>query len=187
MQSIEFYNWAERFIAIGQAKAAGESEFLSVGAELDNIRQRVDGVATFTRMDGEESCISSLRVVEERGKNEWVHIACHGILTQKRPFESAFALHYGYFTIQRIIGCDFKNPEFAYLSACHTTVGDEESLDEVIHLASVMQFAGFHSVIGTMWAVGDGETNLITSTFYKHMVDEFGPLVVWIIPAQRSR
>jgi hypothetical protein len=36
------------FIAIGQAKVAGESELLSVGAELDNIGQRVDGLATLT-------------------------------------------------------------------------------------------------------------------------------------------
>ena len=46
----------------------------------------------------------------------------------------------------------------------------------MIHLASAMQFAGFRSVIGTMWAVDDGETNKITSTFYKHMVDEAGHL-----------
>jgi CHAT domain-containing protein len=164
----------KRFIAIGQAKAAGESELLSVGAELANIGQRVSGLATFTRIDGEESCIS--RVVEELGKNEWVHLACHGLPNPTQPFESAFALHDGHFTIQRIIGCDLKNPEFAYLSACHTTVGDESSPDEVIHLASAMQFLGFRSVIGTMWAVDDGETNKITSTFYKHMVDESGRL-----------
>jgi hypothetical protein len=48
---------------------------------------------------------------------------------------------------QRIIGCELKNPEFAHLSACHTTVGDEESPDEVIHLASAMQFVGFRSVL----------------------------------------
>jgi hypothetical protein len=29
-----------------------------------------------------------------------------------------------------------------------------------------MQFVGFRSVIVTMWAVDDGETNKITSTFY---------------------
>jgi CHAT domain-containing protein/tetratricopeptide (TPR) repeat protein len=164
----------KRFIAIGQAKAAGETELVSVGAELDNIGRRVDGLATFTRIDGEESCTS--RVVEELGKNEWVHLACHGLPNRIEPFESAFALHDGHFTIQRIIGCDFKNPEFAYLSACHTTVGDEKSPDEVIHLASAMQFVGFRSVIGTMWAVDDGETNKITSTFYRHMVDESGRL-----------
>ena len=164
----------KHLIAIGQAKAAGESELLSVGAELDNLGQSIDGLATFTRVDGEESCIS--RVVEELGHNEWVHLACHGLPNRKQQFESAFALHDGHFTIQHIIGCELKNPEFAYLSACHTTVGDEESLDEVIHLASAMQFAGFRSVIGTMWAVDDGATKKITSTFYKHMVDESGRL-----------
>ena len=164
----------KRFITIGQTNAVGESKLLSVGAELDNIGQCVNDLATFTRIDGEESCIS--RVVEELGKNQWVHLACHGLPNRKHPFESAFALRDGHFTIQRIIGCDLKSPEFAYLSACHTTVGDEESPDEVIHLASAMQFVGFRSVIGTMWAVDDGETNKITSTFYEHMVDESGRL-----------
>ncbi|KAF8423939.1 hypothetical protein L210DRAFT_257572 [Boletus edulis BED1] len=89
--------------------------------------------------------------------------------------EIHLALHEGHLTIQRISGCDLENPEFAYLSACHTTVGDEDSPDEVIHLASAMQFVGFRSVIGTMWAVDEGEMNKITSTFYKHIVDETGP------------
>ncbi|KAF8436541.1 CHAT domain-containing protein [Boletus edulis BED1] len=164
----------KRFIAIGQAKATGETELLSVSAELDIIGNRIDALATFMRVDGEKACIS--RVVEELGESEWVHLACHGLPNRTQPFESAFALHDGHFTIQRIIGYDLKNPEFAYLSACHTTVGDEESPDEVIHLASAMQFVGFRSVIGTMWAVDDGETNKITSTFYNHMVNEAGRL-----------
>jgi CHAT domain-containing protein len=163
-----------RFVAIGQTRAAGESELFSVSAELDNIRQCIDGHATFTRIDGEESCTG--RVVEELGKNEWVHFACHGLPNPQQPFESAFALRDGHFTIHRLIGCDLENPEFAYLSACHTTVEDKDSPDEVIHLASAMQFVGFRSVIGTMWAVDDGETKKITSTFYKHMVDEDGRL-----------
>ena len=54
------------------------------------------------------------------------------------------------------------------------TVGDEESPDEVIHLTVAMQFLGFWSVIGTMWAVDDGETNKIMLTFYNHIVDESG-------------
>ena len=162
------------FIAIGQTKAPGLSELLSVGEELDNVRQSVEGLATFTRIDGEASCTS--RVVEELGKNEWVHLACCCLPNRKQPFESGFTLHDGLFTIQRVIGCDLKNPEFAYLSANHTTVGDEDSPDEVIHLASAMQFAGFRSVIGTMWYVDDGDTTKITSTFYKHMMEESGRL-----------
>ena len=147
----------KHFLAIGQANSSGESQLLSVGTELDNIYQRVDGLATFTCIDGEESCTP--RVVEELGKNEWVHLACHGLPNPNEPFDSAVALHDGHFTIQRIIGCDLKTPEFVYLSACHTTVGGKESPDEVIHLASAVQFVGFRSAIGTMWAVDDGETN----------------------------
>ena len=164
----------KHFIAIGQARAIGIAELPSVGTELANIAQRIDGLATFTRIEGEDSCIS--RVAYELGKNEWVHLACHGVPNRKQPFESAFALHDGRFTIQHIIQCDLKNPEFVYLSACHTTVGDEESSDEMICLASAMQFVGFRSVIGTMWAGDDAETNKITSVFYEHMVDESGHL-----------
>ena len=164
----------KHFIAIGQANAIGTSELASVSAELANIGQGVSGLAIFTRIEGQESSIS--RVANELSKNEWVHLACHGLPNRKQPFESAFALHDGHFTIQHIIQCELKNPEFAYLSACHTTVGDEESPDEVIHLASAMQFAGFRSVIGTMWAVDDEHTNEVTSMFYKYMVDESGRL-----------
>ena len=74
------------------------------------------------------------------------------------------------------VGRNLTNAEFVYLSACHTAVGDEESPDEVIHLASAMQFAGFRSVIGTMWQVDDAETNKIVPLFYKHRVDESGCL-----------
>ena len=164
----------KQFIAIGQAEAPKQSTLHSVGIELANIGQCVDGLATFTRIEGQEASIS--RVTDELSKNGWVHLACHGIPDKKQPFKSAFALYDGRLTIQRLIGCNLTNAEFAYLSACHTTVGDEESPDEVIHLASAMQFAGFRSVIGTMWQVDDGETNKIIPLFYKHMVDESGRL-----------
>ncbi|KAF8436264.1 hypothetical protein L210DRAFT_2475882 [Boletus edulis BED1] len=79
------------FVAIGQAKAAGESKLLSVGAELNIIGQRVDAFATFTRIDGKQSCIS--RVVGKPGRNEWVHLACHCLPNRTQPFESALAPH----------------------------------------------------------------------------------------------
>lgn len=74
------------------------------------------------------------------------------------------------------MGCESQAPVFAYLFACHTTVGDEESPDEAIHLAAAMQFVGFKSVIATMWAVDYGGADKISSMFYRHMVDESGRL-----------
>ena len=116
------------------------------------------------------------KVAEELQKNEFVHLACHGIPDPKQPFESGFALGDGLLKVENIMRYELQNAQFTYLSACHTTVGDEESPDEVIHLAAAMQFAGFRSVIGTMWAVDDGHTNEITSKFYQHMLDESGRL-----------
>ena len=138
-----------RFIAIGQANAVGTSKLHSVGAELANIGRCIDGIATFARIEGQESSIS--KVAEEPNKNEWVHLVCHGVPNRNQPFESAFALYDGRLTIQQIIGCNLENAEFAYLSVCHTTVGDAKGLDGVVHFASAMQFSKFCSVIGTTW------------------------------------
>jgi hypothetical protein len=41
----------------------------------------------------------------------------------------------GPLTIKDIMRSRGQNPEFAFLSACHTTVGDESSPDEATHLA----------------------------------------------------
>jgi CHAT domain-containing protein len=129
------------------------------------------GLAKLTRLDGSKSSVSRVSEELKNLKNEWVHFACHNIPNVENPFQSAFALRDGPFTIEHIMRCELEHPEFAYLSACQTTVGYKESPDEVIHLASAMQFAGFRSVIGTMWAVDDIQASTITSKFYEHMLD----------------
>ena len=111
----------------------------------------------------------------EQGRVGTYCLPCHGLQNRKQP-SSLCLLCDGHLTIQQIIQFDLKSHGFAYLPACHTTVGDEESPDQVIHLASGMQFAGYCSVIGTMWAEDDAETNKVTSVFYKHMVGESGRL-----------
>jgi len=127
--------------------------------------------ATVMRLEGPESNVS--RVSSELTKHEWVHFACSGLQKKKEPFGSAFALRDGHLAIERLIKCELESPEFAYLSACHTTTdGDDESADEVIRLASAMQFAGFQSVVGTMWDVDDGQTNLIAAAFYENFMTD---------------
>jgi len=110
----------------------------------------VDGLATFTRIDGEGSYIS--RVIEELGKNDWVHLACHGLPNPKKSFESALVLREGHFTIQRIIGCDLKNPESTYLSACRTTGesgrGDPSRVGDAVRW---VPFCDWDDVSGGRW------------------------------------
>ena len=163
-----------RFLVVGQAQAPGECELISVNTELSGISQSMGSVAAVTCIQDQDA--TTAKVVEGFKNNEFVHLACHGIPDPKQPFESGFALGDGLLKVENIMRYDLQNAQFAYLSACHTTVGDEKSPDEVIHLAAAMQFAGFRSVIGTMWAVDDGHTNEITSRFYRYMLDESGRL-----------
>ncbi|KAG1897874.1 uncharacterized protein F5891DRAFT_982335 [Suillus fuscotomentosus] len=63
--------------------------------------------------------------------------------------------------------------EFAFLSACHTAVGDEEISDEVIPLAAGIQFSGFKNVVGMLWEVDDAVAKDVVEAFYEYM---FGDL-----------
>ncbi|KAG1787378.1 uncharacterized protein HD556DRAFT_1312835 [Suillus plorans] len=56
--------------------------------------------------------------------------------------------------VTRASALEAEYAEFAFLSACHTAVG-EEMPDEVIHLAAGIQFSGFKNVVGTLWEVDD--------------------------------
>src|SRR6267154_4754691 len=94
----------------------------------------------------------------------------------KTTIRVVFPMRDGPLTIREIIRSQWQNPEFAFLSACHTTVGHESTPDEAIHLAAAMQFAGFRSVIGSMWSVDDKVAGEIVSAFYDNLVDGSGRL-----------
>jgi CHAT domain-containing protein len=123
-----------------------------------------------------ESDATVQRALDALNRHQWVHLACHGMPNRKKPFESSFTMRDGPLTITDIIRPRLHTPEFAFLSACHTTVGHESSPDESIHLAAAMQFSGFRSVIGSMWSVDDEVVGQIVSAFYDNMVDESGKL-----------
>ncbi|KAG2047787.1 hypothetical protein BDR06DRAFT_963457 [Suillus hirtellus] len=75
-------------------------------------------------------------------------------------------------TLLDIMERDIPHAEFAFLSACHTAVGDEETPDEVIHLAAGLQFSGFKSVIGTLWQVDDSVAKHVVKAFYENMFSD---------------
>ncbi|KAH8111533.1 TPR-like protein [Phellopilus nigrolimitatus] len=106
--------------------------------------------------------------------HDWVHFACHGHLNREEPFKHAFQL-YGEdrLTLLDIIQSNLPNAELAFLSACHSA-GQviDGAFGEVLHLAAAMQFSGFRSVIGTMWAMADDDGPFVAKEFYKRMFAE---------------
>jgi len=108
-------------------------------------------------------------VLEGMRHHPFVHIVCHGILNPGKPFETSFKLHKGKrLLLLDIVRSQLPDAEFAFLSACHTAELTEESIsDEVLHLAASMQFCGFRSVVGTMWAMKDKDGRDLTKYFYE--------------------
>ncbi|KIJ61220.1 hypothetical protein HYDPIDRAFT_31523 [Hydnomerulius pinastri MD-312] len=157
------------FALVGQAKPLTGAELQNVEQEFEAIREVLPGSMSLDRLD--DDLATDEGVVNVLQTHSWAHLACHGNQDFSQPFNSSFAMKNGPLTLLRIIQTKLGNPEFAFLSACHTAVVDKSTPDEVIHLGAAMQFAGFKSVIATMWGVDDGYAHVMVKAFYKNMFE----------------
>jgi tetratricopeptide (TPR) repeat protein len=110
--------------------------------------------------------------------HRFVHFSCHGTLETGKPFNASFELGGGQrLTLLDIVRSRLPAAEFAFLSACHTAeLTDESVADEGLHLAAAMQYCGFRSVVGTMWAMADTDGRDLAKNFYKLMFSRKGNL-----------
>ncbi|KAG1850089.1 CHAT domain-containing protein [Suillus tomentosus] len=160
------------FVAIGQGQpGAGKGKaLLSVDSELELVHKLVPATARHTTISGDAATRAG--ALEALQQNNWVHLACHGKQDPKQPYNSHFVMKDEDLTLLDIMERDIPHAEFAFLSACHTAVGDEETPDEVIHLAAGLQFSGFKSVIGTLWQVDDSVAKHVVKAFYENMFED---------------
>jgi CHAT domain-containing protein/tetratricopeptide (TPR) repeat protein len=157
------------FVAIGQGQpGAGKGKaLLAVDSELELVHKLVPATASRTTISGDAATRAG--ALEAFEKNTWVHLACHGKQDPVQPYYSHFVMRDEHLTLLDIMERDIPRAEFAFLSACHTAVGDKETPDEVIHLAAGIQFSGFKSVVGTLWEVDDSVAKHVVEAFYKYM------------------
>ena len=113
-------------------------------------------------------------VLERLRDHRFVHVVCHGLLEPGKPFESSFKLHKGKrLSLHDIIQSQLPNAEFAFLAACHTAeLTDESPADEFLHLVAAMQYCGFRSVVGTMWAMADVDGPGLAKNFYQSIFSD---------------
>ena len=99
-----------------------------------------------------------------------VHLACHGFQPHNDALESCFALHDGQLTLAEIMRTPLIHSRFAFLSACQTATGDSTLPEESVHLAAAMLAAGYPSVVGTLWSIGDNDAPEVANTFYAALI-----------------
>jgi tetratricopeptide (TPR) repeat protein len=138
----------------------------NVKVEINNLRQLGDFVDVLVGPEANRD-----KVLHCLQQHSWAHFACHGRLGDiTQPFRASFELHgSSSLTLLDLIRAKLPNAELAFLSACHSADGGSITPDETIHLAAALQFCGFRSVVGTLWAMYDEDGPVISKEFYKHM------------------
>lgn len=102
-----------------------------------------------------------------------VHFTCHGETDYSEPFKSMLLLQdweSNPLTVADLQQLELKEALLVVLSACFTAnAGVEKMQDEIIHLASALQVAGFVSVVGSLWYVGEKDALEVVKGFYQRL------------------
>lgn len=108
-----------------------------------------------------------------------VHFACHGVIDESAPLESALAL-----TIPESWGDGRDNgllqaweifeqvridADLVTLSACETALGKELAGEGMLGLTRAFQYAGSRSVLASLWSVNDATTAELMRRFYGYL------------------
>ena len=132
------------------------SEIKAIEATKTSVKSLISAMAT------PETVLEGLR------DHRFAHFACHGLLETGKPFDASIELHNANLTLLEIVRSQLPTAEFAFLAACHTAELTEDSVaDEGLHLTAAMQYCGFRSVVGTMWAMADTDGADLSKHFYK--------------------
>jgi CHAT domain-containing protein/tetratricopeptide (TPR) repeat protein len=108
-----------------------------------------------------------------------VHFACHGLLDERFPLNSALALTLperkaegrdnGLLQAWEIFESVRLDADLVTLSACDTALGREMAGEGLVGLTRAFQYAGARSVVATLWGVADLSTARFMESFYGHL------------------
>jgi CHAT domain-containing protein len=110
------------------------------------------------------------------------HFACHGRTNHVDPSSSGLILQredesgsakQDVLTVHDLSEINLQHAQLAYLSACSTAENKAARLaDEVIHVVSGFQVAGFPHVIGCLWPSVDRVCVQVARDFYASLVEQ---------------
>jgi CHAT domain-containing protein len=158
-------------LSVVQPSAPGATSIPYTKKELECIQRHI-GNREHAILNGHEG--SKQRVTRAMRDSNWVHLACHGRQRPDEPTKSALILEDGHLTLEEIIKLNLPNAEFAYLSACQTTTGEESLSDEAVHIAAGMLLAGYRGIVATMWSIQDDLAPEVADEFYRRIMEGEG-------------
>jgi tetratricopeptide (TPR) repeat protein len=161
----------QKLLIISQPQTPGETPLPQCTSEILRV------VQVARSMDWSEEDMICLigsdatvdRVSSALDTCSWIHFACHGNQHPTWGMKSGFSLHDSNLTLAQIASKRLSKGQFAFLSVCHAAAGLHNLPGEAMHLAGGLQFAGFPSVIATMWAISDGDAPRVAGDSYDYL------------------
>jgi tetratricopeptide (TPR) repeat protein len=125
---------------------------------------------------------SALRIIQSLEHCSIAHFACHGFSDHTDPSKNGLVFQkkdgLGRFvqdamSVHDVSKLKLERARIAYLSACSTAENGAARLrDEVIHIVSGFQVAGFAHVVGCLWPSADAVCVEVAKGFYSELFKE---------------
>jgi len=154
------------------------------GLSLDPIPSTRKEVESIAALYPHSRVYLGPEATEERAKSvgpqaRLLHFACHGLLNERFPLDSALALTIpehptagqdnGLLQAWEILESVRLDADLVTLSACDTALGQEMGGEGLIGLTRAFQYAGARSVLASLWSVSDISTADLMRRFYSHL------------------
>ena len=143
-------------------------------SEVEAISHLFSGARALLGRDATEEAIKSLAPQARR-----LHLACHGLLDERFPLNSALALSIpehpeegrdnGLLQAWEIFESVRLDADLVTLSACDSGLGKEMGGEGMVGLVRAFQFAGARSVLASLWSVSDVSTADLMKRFYGYL------------------
>ncbi|CUS09062.1 unnamed protein product, partial [Tuber aestivum] len=166
-----------RLLLIPMPETPGATKLPGVSEEVLNI---LDSSAKSSIETTLLSSPTPVEVLERIKHHEIVHFACHGV-SCSNPSDSHLVLfNQDRISADKLMARDIsklvtQSAQIAYLSACSSARNPSADLaDEVIHLASAFQLAGFSHTFANMWETDDQASSEVARDFYNLLLQDRG-------------
>jgi len=153
-------NGKAKLLIVTMPKTPGEIDLSEVKRKMSEIQLAVK----FTFLYQSLVQLNAKMVLKQVVQYDLIHFADHKVSNYVNSFNSSLILQEGKeaekkmnkLTVQQILKINLKRVRIVYLLACSTVEHwVAEMIDEVIHLVSEFQMAGFSHVIASMWSMDD--------------------------------
>ncbi|HEY9601136.1 MAG TPA: CHAT domain-containing protein [Allocoleopsis sp.] len=152
-------------LAMGASRFSDQNPLPSVPVELSVITNQLWRGKSFLN---EAFTLSNLQSIRQQQPFRIVHLATHAEFQPGQPSNSYIQLWDSKLRLNQLsqLGLDKPSVDLLVLSACRTTLGDEQA---ELGFAGLAVQAGVKSALGSLWNVSDAGTLGLMTEFYEKL------------------